>query len=276
MKNIWSKNLKLRLVVGLTGGPIIFFSAIYNSLVFAISIFLITLLCLKEVYNIGKYFDIRSHYLTGYLFSVFFILNIYFSEGDYSFLILISFAMILSLQTIFIKKQDPFLYIYFVYFWTVYITCFLGSLILIRNNSSYPPDYTGRLVGMILLAVWSLDTFAYFGGKLFGKHKLYPRISPKKTIEGSIIGTVFALLIVISYRYIWFSTFSLFHTIIIIVIVSIFGQIGDLIESLIKRRAGIKDSSNNLPGHGGIFDRFDSLIFCAPFVYIYIKFFILI
>jgi phosphatidate cytidylyltransferase len=110
-------------------------------------------------------------------------------------------------------------------------------------------------------------------GTAFGKHKLFPRVSPKKSWEGAISGFVFAILTMIAARAIILDFFSLWDVIIIGIIVGTIGQMGDLVESLMKRDAGVKDSSSIIPGHGGIFDRFDSLLLSAPFIYLYLFYF---
>jgi phosphatidate cytidylyltransferase len=117
------------------------------------------------------------------------------------------------------------------------------------------------------------DSFAFLTGKNFGKRKLFISVSPKKTIEGFIGGFIFALIAgyVISKLN---SDLTLINWLIIAGIVSIIGTIGDLVESKLKRQAKIKDSGTIMPGHGGILDRLDSLLFAAPFVYLYINFII--
>jgi len=126
---------------------------------------------------------------------------------------------------------------------------------------------------LVFIAPWVTDTFAYFCGRLFGRHKLIPSVSPKKTVEGSIGGTVFCILGCVLYRFIlqWMGNEGLPRIWIFAVlgfIVSIVSQIGDLMFSLIKRRYGIKDYGIIFPGHGGVLDRFDSVIATAPLLLI--------
>jgi len=125
----------------------------------------------------------------------------------------------------------------------------------------------------ILSIIWVNDSFAFLVGKNFGKHKLFPSVSPKKTVEGLLGGLVFSLLaglFISKYQ----TDFSLINWLIIALIVSILGTVGDLVESKFKRQADIKDSGTIMPGHGGVLDRLDSLLFAAPFVYLYINFII--
>ncbi|KUJ59821.1 phosphatidate cytidylyltransferase [Flavobacteriaceae bacterium CRH] len=135
--------------------------------------------------------------------------------------------------------------------------------------------YNPKIIIGLFILIWTNDTFAYLVGKSIGKHKLFERISPKKTIEGFLGGVVFAALagFLISKFYIQpkpqFSEKSILIWMIIALIVSIFGTIGDLIESKFKRVAGVKDSGSIMPGHGGVLDRLDSVIFVAPVIYLF-------
>jgi len=138
----------------------------------------------------------------------------------------------------------------------------------------YRPEFFGvlsgpRLLLLIFALLWTNDTFAYLTGRLLGKHKLFPRISPGKTIEGSVGGLLFTLAgVVVFSRYAdWL---SLEAAVGMGVIAVVFGTLGDLCESMLKRQAGVKDSGNLIPGHGGILDRFDSVLFAVPFVFVYL------
>ncbi|MEO8239426.1 MAG: phosphatidate cytidylyltransferase [Flavobacterium sp.] len=136
-------------------------------------------------------------------------------------------------------------------------------------------DYNPKIIIGLFILIWTNDTFAYLVGKSIGKHKLFERVSPKKTIEGFLGGIVFAALagFLISKLYIRpnpdFSQKSIIIWTIIALIVSIFGTIGDLIESKFKRIAGVKDSGTIMPGHGGVLDRLDSVIFVAPVIFLF-------
>ena len=153
-----------------------------------------------------------------------------------------------------------------------YITLpFLFIVKISFGTNSYNPKI---IIGLFVL-IWTNDTFAYLVGKSMGKHKLFERVSPKKTIEGFLGGMVFAAFagFLISKLYIQpnpaFSSKSILIWTIIALIVSVFGTIGDLIESKFKRIAGIKDSGSIMPGHGGILDRLDSVIFVAPIIFLF-------
>jgi len=135
----------------------------------------------------------------------------------------------------------------------------------------YKDNYNAYIIIYIIVLIWTNDSFAYLIGRNFGKIKLFERISPKKTIEGFIGGLIFAVILGIIIG-LYSEEFSIMNGIIIATIISVFGSLGDLVESKFKRQARVKDSGTIMPGHGGLLDRLDSLFFLSPFVYLYIHF----
>jgi len=133
----------------------------------------------------------------------------------------------------------------------------------------------GYTVISVLSIIWICDTAAYHTGVAVGRHKLFPRVSPNKTWEGAVAGFVAAILSALGAQALVLDYLGAGDAVVLGCIVGIFGQAGDLFESALKRDAGVKDSSNLLPGHGGVLDRFDSLLFAAPLVYIYIDYILL-
>ena len=130
----------------------------------------------------------------------------------------------------------------------------------------------GMFIIAILASIWICDSAAYFVGKATGKHKMSRIVSPNKTWEGGIAGFIFAVAAAVGAKYLAMPDLSLKIAAATGVIVGLFGQAGDFVESMFKRDAGVKDSSNLIPGHGGIFDRFDSLLFSAPLIYLMLKY----
>ena len=125
-------------------------------------------------------------------------------------------------------------------------------------------------LGLPFVAAWSTDTFAYFTGKFLGKHKLCEKLSPKKTVEGAVGGVVGAVIAVIIYVYVSPATPSFLYAGIYAAITSVISQMGDIFFSCIKREHGIKDFGKLMPGHGGVMDRFDSVILISPLTFIFI------
>ena len=148
---------------------------------------------------------------------------------------------------------------------TTYVGMLGGSLIRLRND--FPEG--SKLVFFLLLVVWLGDTGAYYTGRAFGKHKMSPRISPKKTVEGLAGGVLVSIITAVVCHLTFFKEFPLLHAIISGAVLSIAGVIGDLAESMWKRSAAVKDSGTLIPGHGGFLDRFDSIFFTAPILYSY-------
>ena len=141
-------------------------------------------------------------------------------------------------------------------------------LTLVVDPFSSMTQYNGLLLLAIFIFIWVNDTGAYLVGSRWGKRRLAPNISPKKSVEGSIGGLLLVLLSAVILRLLLFPELSWLRILLIAAVVAIFGTIGDLFESSLKRRAGVKDSGKLIPGHGGILDRIDSLLLAVPAVYL--------
>lgn len=171
---------------------------------------------------------------------------------------------------VFKKGEAGFQEVVSTFFCGIYAPLGLLTLLMIRDMGA--PKTGFMLTISLLLMVWGNDVFAYFGGKSFGKHLFAPKISPKKTWEGffsGVIGALVGLAIAIYAVPLSYPT-SILVMAPAALLISIFGPIGDLTESRFKRAANVKDASDILPGHGGLFDRFDALIMAAPAFYLYI------
>lgn len=127
---------------------------------------------------------------------------------------------------------------------------------------------------MVLILVWMNDNGAYMGGSLFGKHKMWPRHSPGKTWEGTAIGVLITLLTAYFVGPLFNSGIAWYHWLVLGLICSVIDTLGDLVESMLKRSVGMKDSGTIMPGHGGFLDRFDSLLIATPFVFVYLTLFV--
>lgn len=200
-----------------------------------------------------------------------------------------------SIIMLFSHKPNPILSITAFIGGIVYITIPISLLLSLREFSVKPElfllknvqDYMAlRLsswdalwsIGLIIsifVSIWSCDIAAYLAGRSLGRHKLLERVSPKKTIEGAIFGLAGAMAGFAIPMELLAGNFPLVHSLTLGALIGVSGQLGDLFESLLKRDAGVKDSSNIIPGHGGVLDRFDSLLFAVPVVFIYLLCFLL-
>ncbi len=158
----------------------------------------------------------------------------------------------------------------------VYIGLFGSMLTVIRQRygleTIFPDEKSaGLFVAAVFVTIWICDSAAYFVGISVGKHKMSKFVSPNKTWEGAAAGFVFAVATAMTAKYVFLHSLSLSLALGTGIVVGVIGQAGDFVESMFKRDAGVKDSSDMIPGHGGVFDRFDSLLFSAPFIYLMLK-----
>lgn len=186
-----------------------------------------------------------------------------FNEATQILLVLTVFVNLFLIKDLFSKKIPLFITKRYI-MTTFYLSC--GFIFLALIASIFSPKI---LLGAFIL-IWVNDSFAYLVGKNFGKQKLFEKISPKKTVEGFLGGVFFSCIA--SYFIANSSgTLNFSYWLILGIIVAVFGTLGDLIESKFKRQANVKDSGTIMPGHGGILDRLDSIIFASPFIYLFLR-----
>jgi len=268
-------NLSTRVIVALFAIPFIIILSIVGKVPFLIFVFFIGVVSFFEFSNILKRRRFFPNQLIGGLSVFAIILNSYIKFIELEFLFLIIVALLLLIE-LFRNKDSAIANIGTTLIGIFYIGFFSSSLVKIRefySETLFNYDQGGYLIISILAAIWICDSAAYFIGSAFGEHKIFPRISPNKSWEGSVAGFVFSILTMIVAKFILLDLLSMGNAIVIGVIIGLFGQAGDFVESMIKRDANVKDSSSLIPGHGGIFDRFDSLMFSAPLIYIYLYYF---
>ena len=181
----------------------------------------------------------------------------------------ILFVMLPFLIALFSKSKDVkhvFAYVY----GSLFFLSLPASLMLYFYREDLFVGMAGPgLIVLVFCLLWANDIFAYLTGKLLGRHKLFPRISPGKTIEGSIGGLVFTIIAMVVFAH-YAEWLPIADGIGMAAIAVVFGTLGDLSESMLKRQAGVKDSGKLIPGHGGILDRFDSVMFSVPFIFVYL------
>ena len=259
----------IRFFAGISFGIIIILSVLLlDKLGF---FFICAVLIVISVYELFFIYDLNDpgHFVFPAVLSVI-TAYVYVFFGD-SLLILVFFISIFLIflkGILFFDKKSGLSFLIGT-FAIIYAGFFLSFLLKIFDL----PD--GRLFLLLLFAlVWTSDIFAYYGGRHFGRHKLYESLSPKKTVEGALFGFIFAIFTALIFRAAVFehNKLNILRYVFICAVTIIAGIIGDLAESLIKRSGGKKDSGHLIPGHGGILDRIDSLILAAPSFYFLLLF----
>lgn len=274
------KNLIIRALTGIIF-VVVLISAIYIHPIFFLILFcIITGLTLWEFGGLVKHYENANlqrtvNVLGGvYLFIATFVYANGLTDGKI-FLPYLLFIMLTMIAELYYKAPNPINNWAFTLFAQVYCAGSFSILNFIGAEPGTPGvmSYTPLFIMAIFIFVWLDDTGAYLVGSLIGKHKLFERISPKKSWEGFFGGLILSLAS--SQAFAWFATeINRMNWLGLAATVVLFGTWGDLIESLLKRTLGVKDSGNVLPGHGGMLDRFDSVMLAVPASYIYIELFI--
>ena len=271
------KESNKRIISGLVFGGL-FISSLYTHVSFALLTFIFGIISTNEFNKltnqkgIGYYivFSIIYIYfaLTEYLLNITNQPNSWFNDLKDTLLIFSIFVSLFLLRDLFSTKNLISVLIKKYFRFIFYITSSFVFIYLIANfNGFYDPSI---ILGCFIL-IWVNDSFAYMVGKKFGKQKLFYSISPHKTVEGFLGGLLFCCISAsIVSRYVD-DSISTSNWLTMAIIVSVFGTLGDLIESKFKRESNVKDSGKIMPGHGGILDRLDSIIFASPYIYLFLK-----
>ncbi|NWF50439.1 MAG: phosphatidate cytidylyltransferase [Ignavibacteriaceae bacterium] len=267
-------NTAIRIIVSVIAIPLILLASYLGEYFFLTFVSLIGLISYFEFHLLAKNKSVQTNLLIGSLFTLLIILNQYFHLLDVFLLILLFLIATLTAE-LFRNKGSAIMNLGATYLGVFYLGFCSASLVALREffpriDNLYSQG--GFLIISILAAIWICDSAAFFGGTAMGKHKLFTRVSPKKSWEGAIFGFIFAVASMALAKFLVLGFLSWSEALIIGFIIGTIGQIGDLIESLLKRDSGIKDSSSLIPGHGGVFDRFDSLLFSSPAILIFLRY----
>ena len=264
-----------RTIINIIGIPAIMYLLWQGGLLFALFVLLVMMLGINEFYRLTTSKDQFPIKIFGYIFTIIFAGYYYTLPNNLigeplsyflSTLMVILFLMEMRRNIKYSTKN-----IAITILGIMYVPLLLGSLIALRNlDSTHNTNFTICMI----LSIWMCDSAAYVFGLQWGKKKILPRISPNKSWVGSIAGLSSAFLIFIIFKEQGFLPFiSNIDILVLALITGIFGQAGDFAESLIKRDLGVKDSGTILLGHGGVLDRFDSIIFSSPLTYTYLTLF---
>ena len=268
MSNMWQ-----RIIVGVLGAALFVGGIIVSEWSYFALFAGLTILGLLEFYRLAGTQGTKANKTIGVLLGVFLYTSLFLIEKEviapellYLALPLLTLVFVLELYR---KQGQPFTNIAFTLLGVLYIALPFG---LLHKLGYLQGAYTWQPILGLMLLIWASDTGAYIAGKNFGKHKLFPRISPGKTWEGWVGGMLLTLGVAYGLS-LYFQELELYQWMGIGIIVAVFGVFGDLVESMLKRSLDVKDSGTLLPGHGGILDRFDSLIMVIPFIVAFLQIF---
>jgi len=270
------KDLKTRTICGILFVVILTGAIIISPYSFALLFLILSVFILKEFYSLavqaGYSPQIWAGLLTGgtiFILSFLLVNHLIPVKYIYAFLIILFFFPVYEL---FRKKETPLVNIAITGFGVLYVSVQLSILNFIVFPGNYGnPVYDYSFLICILIFIWSSDSGAYMFGVKFGRNRLFERISPKKSWEG-LIGGLFTSIVAAWMLSNFFTQHNFLFLITIAIIAVIAGTLGDLVESMIKRSVGVKDSGQFMPGHGGLLDRFDSLLLASPMIFFVLQF----
>ena len=267
--------LSKRLGVAVVGIPVFFWMTLMGKVFFLALVDLIVVLAVCEFYLLAEKKGFSPSKLLGVLSVLTISLDFYFYNGRWILGILFAIIFCVLVVELFKAKNGTVVNSAVTIFGILYVSLF-SSFLLIRElplRLGLPYRMGGWIVVWVFATIWICDTAAYLIGSRLGKHKLFSRVSPNKTWEGTVGGFLVGIGTAVGLRYWFVPYFSVVDGVIVGVIVGVIGQLSDLVESMFKRDVGVKDTSSILTAHGGILDRFDSPLLVGPVVYSYLVLF---
>ncbi|MBS5213933.1 phosphatidate cytidylyltransferase [Megasphaera sp.] len=270
--------LAKRILTGIVGGAFTIFVVYEGNWLFFLMMALLAVVAWYEYGNMVRKLQVVTADTGGAVWLLAMLGAYWFGSTKLMFLLGLVLLVWLMLRTVFLhEKVKPVDRAYALY-GLLYIGSGFLALLALRSGSavSFMSDNFSTVmveparffVFLLIFSTWASDTAAFAVGKMMGKVKLCPSISPGKTREGAIGGFIGTLVVAVVFSLIF--QFSILHALALGVIIGIMAPLGDLAESILKRVSGVKDSGNIIPGHGGVLDRFDSLLFAAPAMYVYL------
>jgi len=278
-RNLFNASTVWRVIASIVFIPCFIILILRGGLHFLALVDIVIFIGMWEFYGMMMAKGIRPYRTIGIVSGLALSWYVFFHNGIYANLFLT--MGLLAIMTLELTRRDGRNAIYHVsttILGVFYVAYLASHLVLLRELPlAVGLDYAvgSSFVFLAVVVTWACDTGAYFVGMLVGKRPLIPRVSAKKTVEGSIGGLIFAVAGAVVAKYTFAGYLDLLQAIVLGVVAGGVSQIGDLFESLIKRDADVKDTSDLIPGHGGVLDRFDGLLFTAPLLYYYLKFIIL-
>ncbi|MCF7823790.1 MAG: phosphatidate cytidylyltransferase [Candidatus Marinimicrobia bacterium] len=255
------------------GIPSLVLFTLYTYDVFMLFFTIAGILILGELYKLSRPNGTQPNVWLGFPLYLALVCDQLFGKGSDLGHLLIAAILLLLAWEMFRNKAHALENIAVTFFGSIFVG--LAMSYFIRLQQLGYDGKGGHLGGFavltVFIGVWVCDTLAYFVGSAIGKHKIFPRISPNKSWEGSIaglLGSFIALVLIVKAG--WLPGLNYFDALALGLITGVAGQLGDFAESMVKRDVGVKDSSNLLPGHGGAWDRLDSILFAAPLSYLYL------
>lgn len=270
------KNLGIRIATGIVFIAVLMTGILYNQYSYLIVFSLITTLALYEFYGLlCKTKNAELNRVLNTLGGLFLFIGGYFffSSPDKQLITLVPYGiyiLALFISELFLKGTNPIQSLAYAVLGQIYLAIPLSLLSYLAFYNMDSRSYHYAFLLALFVFIWVNDSFAYLTGSLFGKHRMFERISPKKSWEGFIGGAAFTIAASVIFAN-YFTQLPLWGWIGFAIVMIIFGTLGDLVESLFKRTLNVKDSGNILPGHGGILDRIDSVIFSIPALFIYVE-----